>query len=292
MRVATRRQLLRTAALASLWPLGRVVAQLRTTDGAAPESAPTLRAQRLAWAGIRLQLGKDALFLDPLIAADVWGAALRDPLVPVEAKEAEGARYVLITHRHPDHFDKKAARSALGDTGTVVCSADSAAAVAAAGFRVRPVALYEPALLAEFTATPVPASDGNGDTQVSWIVSGGGRKVIHCGDTMWHPQWWQIGRQHGPFDAAFLPINGALFGWRKPESGVPAVLTPEQAAAAGAILGARLIVPIHYGVSGADAYTEVPDAEAALLEAARGRGIGVEIVRPGDWLTWKPTARG
>ena len=157
---------------------------------------------------------------------------------------------------------------------------------------MRPVALYEPALLADFTATPVPASDGNGDTQVSWIVSGGGRRIIHCGDTMWHPQWWQIGRQHGPFDAAFLPINGALFGWRKPESGVPAVLTPEQAAAAGAILGARLIVPIHYGVAGADAYTEVPDAEAALLEAARRRGVGVEIVRPGDWLTWKPTARG
>jgi L-ascorbate metabolism protein UlaG (beta-lactamase superfamily) len=274
----TRRQLFRTAALAALAPLRLAAAE------AGPAAAPTLRAQRLAWAGIRLQLGKDAVFLDPLISADVWGAALKDSLVPVE--EVEGRRWVLITHPHPDHFDKAAARSVLGEKGSVACAADVAATVAAAGFRVRPVGLYEPALLADFTATPVPAADGNGDTQVSWVVSGGGRKVIHCGDTMWHAQWWQIGRQHGPFDAAFLPINGALFGWRKPESGVPAVLTPEQAAAAGAILGARLIVPIHYGVVGAEAYTEVSGAEAALLEAAARRGIRVEIREPGEWLKW------
>jgi L-ascorbate metabolism protein UlaG (beta-lactamase superfamily) len=283
---STRRQILRTASLAALWPLRRAAA--RSAQVPAPASAPSLRAQRLAWAGVRLQLGKDALFLDPLIAPDVWGAALSDPLIPVEG--VEGRRWVLITHPHPDHFDRAAVRSALGEKGAVVCSADVADSVAGAGFRVRPVALYEPVLLAEFTATPVPAADGNGDTQVSWIVSGGGRKIIHCGDTMWHAQWWNIGRQHGPFDAAFLPINGALFGWRKPESGVPAVLTPEQAAAAGAILGARLIVPIHYGVRGADEYTEVPEAQAALLAAAKARGIGVEIVRPGDWLAWKPSA--
>ena len=277
MRPLSRREIFRTAALSALLPLRRAAA-------APSEAAPTLRAQRLAWAGVRLQLGKDALFLDPLTSPDVWGKALSDPLVRVDG--VEGARYVLITHRHPDHFDRQAARSALGESGTVVCTPASAAAVAAAGFRVRPVALYEPALLAEFTVTPVPAADGNGDEQVSWIVSGGGRKVIHCGDTMWHAQWWPIGRQHGPFDAAFLPINGALFGWRKPESGVPAVLTPEQAVAAAAILGARRLVPIHYGVAGADDYTEVPKAEAALRDAARKRGVTVEILKPGEWVTW------
>ena len=277
MRSQSRRELLRTAALSALLPLRRAASGQTA-------ATPTLRAQRLAWAGVRLQLGKDALFLDPLLSPDVWGKALQDLLVPIEA--GEGTRYVVITHRHPDHFDKQAVRAAVGDNGTVVCTPDSAAAVAAAGFRVRPVPLYEPALLAEFTATPVPAADGNGDSQVSWVVSGGGRKIIHCGDTMWHAQWWPIGRQHGPFDAAFLPINGALFGWRKPESGVPAVLTPEQAAAAADALRARLIVPIHYGVSGAEEYTEIPGAEAALRDSAARRGIAVEIVKPGDWVKW------
>ncbi|MBP3982808.1 MBL fold metallo-hydrolase [Pseudoxanthomonas helianthi] len=253
---------------------------------AEPESAgPTLRAQRLAWAGVRLRLGKDDLFLDPLANADVWGTALRDKLVPFD--DAEGARFVLITHRHPDHFDPIAIRRIVGTSGTVVCTPDNAAAVAAAGFKVRIGALYEPVLLNDFTATAVPAVDGYGDPQVSWVVNAGGRRIIHCGDTLWHGAWWHIGRQLGPFDAAFLPINGARFSWRKPVSDVPAVLTPEQAVAAAQVLGARLIVPIHYGVSGAEGYAEMPDVEQALLAAARKRHQGVEIVRPGEWVEWR-----
>jgi L-ascorbate metabolism protein UlaG (beta-lactamase superfamily) len=119
------------------------------------------------------------------------------------------------------------------------------------------------------------------------VVSGGRRRIIHCGDTMWHGSWWQIGRQYGPFDAAFLPINGARFAWRKPVSEISAVMTPEQAVAAAVVLGARLIVPIHYGVVGAEDYSELPNLEATLLESARKRGVAVEIARPGEWLTWK-----
>lgn len=251
----------------------------------APGTGAVLRAQRLAWAGVRLQLEKDALFLDPLISPDVWGPALKDALVPMDG--ADGDRFVLITHRHPDHFDKTAARKALGSGGTLVCAPDVAATAAAAGFNVRTAPLYEPVLLNEFTATSVPAVDGYGDSQVSWVVSGGGRRIIHCGDTLWHGSWWRIGRQFGPFDAAFLPINGACFGWRKPVSDVSAVMTPEQAVAAAVVMGARLLVPIHYGIVGAESYSEVANPEAALIEAAARRKVEVEIVRPGEWLTWQ-----
>ena len=262
--------------------------------GASPGTATaatqdtTLQAEKLAWAGVRLRLGKDTLYLDPLLDPDAWGPALRDELVPMAP--GDGLRYLLITHRHPDHFDKMAARQALGDTGTVVCTQDATAAVAAAGFKVRQAVLYEPNVLGEFTATAVPAVDGYGDPQVSWVVSGGGRRIIHCGDTLWHGSWWQIGRQFGPFDAAFLPINGARFGWRKPASDVPAVLTPEQAVAAAVVLGARVTVPIHYGVSGADGYAEIPDAEAQFVAAAARRKVDVQVLRSGQAVTWRPRA--
>lgn len=251
----------------------------------AARAAPSLRAQRLAWAGVRLQLPDATLFLDPLLDRNVWGDALRDELVPVRVDQ--GLRYVLATHRHPDHCDPLAIRQALGSTGTLVMAA--AAGIPFTGeFRYRTAALYEPQILGDFTATAVPASDGYGDVQVSWIVSGGGRRIIHCGDTLWHGAWWQIGRQFGPFDAAFLPINGAKFSWRQPAADVSAVLTPEQAVAAARVLGARQIVPIHYGVKGADGYEELPDAEASLISLAARDGIGVEIARPGEWLKWSP----
>ncbi len=277
-----RRDFLRAAVALSA---GAVLLPSGVGRAAKPVDSAALRAQRLAWAGVRLRLGQDTLFLDPLSDPSVWGAALKDPLVPLDV--SEGGRFVLVTHRHSDHFDRVAVRQALGDTGTLVCAPDMAAVASASGFRVRPAPLYEPLLLNDFTVTAVPASDGYGDPQVSWVVSGGGRRIIHCGDTLWHGAWWHIGRQFGPFDAAFLPINGARFGWRKPVSDVHAVLTPEQAVAAAVVLGAKLLVPIHYGLAASEDYQEIPDAEARLLAAARTRKVNVELARPGEWLTWK-----
>lgn len=273
----SRRSFLRAAVAAS------AVAALPAAIAA--RAPPSLRAQRLAWAGVRLQLPDAALFLDPLIDRNVWGDALRDELVPITVKQ--GQRYVLATHRHPDHCDPLAIRQALGSDGTLVMAA-SAGVPFSGEFRFRTAALYEPQILGDFTATAVPASDGYGDPQVSWIVSGGGRRIIHCGDTLWHGAWWHIGRQFGPFDAAFLPINGAKFSWRKPAADVSAVLTPEQAVQAAQVLGARQIVPIHYGVKGAEGYEELPDVEASLIAAASRRGVGIEIARPGEWLAWSP----
>ncbi|ABF92518.1 conserved hypothetical protein [Myxococcus xanthus DK 1622] len=277
-----RRDFLRAAVALSA---GAVLLPPGTGRATKPVDSAALRAQRLAWAGVRLRLGQDTLFLDPLSDPTVWGAALKDPLVPVDV--SDGGRFVLVTHRHSDHFDRVAVRQALGDSGTLVCAPDMAAAASASGFRVRSAPLYEPILLNDFTATAVPAADGYGDPQVSWVVSGGGRRIIHCGDTLWHGSWWHIGRQFGPFDAAFLPINGARFGWRKPVSDVHAVLTPEQAVAAALVLGAKLLVPIHYGLAASEDYQEVPDAEALLLAAARTRKVNVELARPGEWLTWR-----
>lgn len=250
----------------------------------ASSTAPTLRIQRLAWAGIRLQLPQATLFIDPLVDPEAWGSALGDALIPVGDRIGETS--VLITHAHPDHFDAKAAAEALGGGGVLAYPSGIQPLLLPAGVRARPSALWEPQLLGDFTATPVPASDGYGDTQVSWVVSAGGRRIFHGGDTLWHGHWWRIGRQFGPFDAAFLPINGARFGWRQPVSGLPGVLTPEQAVAAATILGARRLVPIHYGITGMKEYVEVEDPIGELRRAARGKAVAVQSVSPGAWVDW------
>ena len=250
----------------------------------AAASPDALRIQRLAWAGIRLQLPQATAFIDPLINSDEWGAALKDPLIPVS--DAVGDTYVLVTHAHGDHFDAKAAAAALSRGGALVHPMGTNPLPIPQGARARPSALWEPQLLGDFTATAVPASDGYGDPQVSWVVSAGGRRIFHGGDTLWHGHWWRIGRQFGPFDAAFLPVNGARFGWRKPVSGMPAVLTPEQAVAAATILGARRLVPIHYGISGISEYVEIEDPIGRLREAARDKPISIQVMAPGAWLDW------
>jgi L-ascorbate metabolism protein UlaG (beta-lactamase superfamily) len=264
------------AAASTLLPGGRLLAGANE-DG--------LRIQRLAWAGIRLQLPGATLFIDPLVDPAAWGTALADTLVPV--KDPVGDASVLVTHLHPDHFDAMAVADALANGGTLAHPAGTQPRPVPPAARLRPSPMWEPQLLGDFTATPVPASDGYGDHQVSWVVSAGGRRIFHGGDTLWHGHWWRIGRQLGPFDAAFLPVNGARFGWRKPVSGQPGVLTPEQAVAAARILGAATVVPIHYGIRGVEEYTEVEDALGRLTVAAREAAIDVQVLAPGAWVRWR-----
>src|SRR3546814_6197708 len=161
------------------------------------------RSQRLAWAGIRFQLPRATLFIYPLVNPDAWGTALKDPLIPVG--DPVGDTYVLITHSHSDHFDPMAAAQALHDGGTLVHPAGVNPLPVPPGARVRPSAPWEPQLLGDFTATPVPASDGYGDVQMSWVVSAGGRRIFHGGDTLWHGHWVLIGRTFGTLSAAFHP---------------------------------------------------------------------------------------
>ena len=261
------------------------LAPVAASRAGAQAPAPTrMAAQRLGWAGVRLQVGETTLWIDPLTNEAVWGEALRDTLSPIEPPP--GDRYVLVTHRHPDHYDPDTVARALGAGGTLFSAAPTGPLPVPAGSRSRAVEMYEPLLLGDMTAIAVPAADGYGDPQVSWIVSGGGRRVIHCGDTLWHGHWWKIGC-YGPFDAAFLPINGARFGWRKPVSGLPAVMSPEQAAAAAEVIGARLIVPIHYGMRPSSDYTEATHPAHGLVAAAGARHVDVEFVRSGAWLTWR-----
>lgn len=277
--IATRRGLMRggvaLAAGALLFPgVGRATA------------APPLRIQRLAWAGIRLQLPGATLFVDPLVDGAIWGSSLPDKLIPVD--DAVGDSFVLVTHRHSDHSDIVAIAAALKNGGTLAYAAGSPPfGDFPANVRQRPCALWEPQILGDFTATPVFASDGYGDLQVSWVIASGGRRIFHGGDTMMHGGWWRVGRQFGPFDAAFLPINGAAFSWRQPATDEPAVLTPTQAVAAATILGARQLVPIHYGISGADGYMELPDLLGSLRRASRPGGPRVTVLSPGEWLNWQ-----
>lgn len=269
----------------SLTRRGLLGAATLLASGARAAEPAGLRVQRLAWAGIKLSLPTATLGVDLLSDPEVWGGALPDVLP--DLSDFKGDRYALITHRHSDHFDAKAVVKALGEQGLLLYPASAEGLVAPGVTRTRSAPMWEPQFLGgDFVATAVPAVDGYGDPQVSWVISGGGKRILHAGDTLWHGAWWQIARL-GPFDAVFLPINGARFAWRQPAAEVSSVMTPDQAVAAARVLGAKVLVPIHYGVRGAEGYEEMVDALARTQAEGRRRGVAVRALKPGEWLDWE-----
>ena len=83
----------------------------------------------------------------------------------------------------------------IGNKGWVICEESQATYIASKGFRVIPVKLYQPVQRQGFTFIPVPASDGTGDDQVSWIIIKNGKKLalsITDGNPMMSNLWRQI----------------------------------------------------------------------------------------------------
>jgi L-ascorbate metabolism protein UlaG (beta-lactamase superfamily) len=250
---------------------------------ASPLCAADFSVERLTWAGVKIVGNDTTIFIDA-VGKDIWDGNAPEGLVPVTADTRR--RYALVTHTHNDHFDIDTLKAVLGPRGYAIVPESFAAHVASRGLQVIPARMYEPVSRGGFVMTAVPAEDGFGAEQVSWIVAREGKRILHAGDTLWHGGWPLIGEQYGPFDAVFMPINGAQMA-REPATESPGVQTPLQAIDAAALLRARVLVPIHFGLNDPPYYIEVEDPLGTLKQHAARRGQAIQHLKPGEMLRWQ-----
>jgi L-ascorbate metabolism protein UlaG (beta-lactamase superfamily) len=259
----------------------------------------------LGWAGVEIEAEGASVVIDPLAEPGATFAALGDRARDVElpavvAPSAGGAVAGLVTHLHRDHADAGALARALASWASVheprwpggadaenLALAQASAELEREGVARTEVDIWQAVQAGPFTLTALPAVDGLGDPQVSWLIEAAGRRVVHLGDTLFHGFWWRIARRHGPFDAVLAPVNGAAvdFPHLQPPSPLAATMEPEQAALAGELLGARVVVPIHYGGLEIDPwYRPIDDAAERFAAAAAARPYEARVLEPGDSL--------
>lgn len=258
-----------------------------------------MQARWLGWAGVELEYEGEMVVIDPL--ADPagtfagFGDAASGVELPTVVPAGRGAVAGLVSHLHRDHTDAAALAAALAPGAPVHHPApteEDNLALAQAEYELRTaeltrreVATWESVTVGPFACTALPAVDGLGDPQVSWLVEAGGSRVLHLGDTVFHGAWWQIARRAGPFDLVFAPVNGAVvdFPHQQPASPLPAAMEPEQAALAGELLGAKAVVPMHYGGFAFEPhYQPIADARQRFESAARGRPYHAAALAPGE----------
>jgi L-ascorbate metabolism protein UlaG (beta-lactamase superfamily) len=257
-----------------------------------------MRIRRLGWAGLEIQAAGATAVVDLLEDASSLAQWIGEPRQPLPSPSAAAvATVALVTHLHADHADPPAIARALAPNGTLLrppaahgSGAETAALAAAeaaitkAGVPAQSLEPWQTVSVGPFEITAIPAVDGFGDPQVSWAIAADGRRVLHAGDTTFHGHWWLTAMRHGPFDAVFLPVNGALcdFPHRQPASALPAAMDPSQAAVAAALLRARLAIPIHYDTfHRPPTYTQVDDPAGTFLTAAEQAGVAARILDVG-----------
>ena len=269
-----------------------------------------MRVRWLGWAGVEVESEGAAVVIDPLADPAATFAALGDgaagvqlpAVVPAEAESTAVAG--LVSHLHRDHTDAAALAAALGDDAAVhepawpggsnfenLALAQANAELEQAGLSRKAAAAWESFEAGPFTLTALPAVDGLGDPQVSWLVEGDGLRVLHLGDTIFHGYWWRMTQRHGPFDVVLAPVNGAVvnFPHLQPPSPFAAALEPEQAAVAAEALGAGTLIPIHYGGFEIDPfYLPLAEPIERLRAATEETPYDLRVLEPGE--SFEPVA--
>jgi L-ascorbate metabolism protein UlaG (beta-lactamase superfamily) len=258
-----------------------------------------MQIRRLGWAGIELFSADTTLVIDHIASFGVFEQFLTGPRAPLPAP-SRPVDAALVTHLHDDHVDATAIAGSLRGGHPVlrphaipvsgldaVSTEPGERGLLEHGLETDSLHPWDTRTIGPFSVTALPAVDGFGDPQISWLVEADGQRVLHAGDTMFHGSWWSIALKSGPIDVAFLPINGPVcdFPHRQPPTPFAAAMDPQQAAVAAQILGAGVAVPMHYDdVHIPPFYVQVDDPAGSFAAEAEKLQVRVVTLEPGAEL--------
>ncbi|CAA9258635.1 MAG: Outer membrane protein romA [uncultured Actinomycetospora sp.] len=192
------------------------------------------------------------LLVDRVLAGGIPGARRRLTAPPLTPEQLPRIDALLISHDHFDHLDMPTLRR-LPRTTRVLAGAGSAPWFARRGFTdVTELDWWESVPVGTTTVEFVPAHHWSRRSPFDtcrrlwggWVVTGAdGRGVVHAGDTGAGPFHARIGARHRDVAVAVLPVGA--YAPRPLLRGVH--MDPAEAVRVADDLGARRVVPVHWG---------------------------------------------
>lgn len=230
--------------------------------------------------------GKRFLF-DPVF----WSIPFvkRESKLPVDPNIFKHIDYLLISHDHYDHLDKKSVKMLLDNNPdiTVVCGIGVGSLIAQ--WSDNQVKIVEAGWYQRYDDGPVSitflpakhwskrsANDGGSRLWGSFWIDGS-RSVYYSGDTGYGRHFSEVRTLCGEPDIAIIAIGAYKPRWFMQRNHI----SPHEALDAAADVGARLTVPMHYGTFD---LSDEPfyDPPHVFEQEAHNRDIPVAIPRLGE----------
>lgn len=202
-----------------------------------------------------IQIGGRKVLIDPVFAERL--IALRRLRRPgVKIKDLPAIDMVLLSHAHMDHLNRPSLRRIVAHNNNVSGRAPIAVVpwgvedlVKDLGFaRVVTLEWWQTKSIGGLELTMTPCKHWGArffkDTHRGfggYVIRGGGHALYHSGDTAYFDGFTHIGKRLKP-EIALLPI-----GAYRPDSYRGVHTCPEEALQAFLDLGARRMIPMHYG---------------------------------------------
>jgi L-ascorbate metabolism protein UlaG (beta-lactamase superfamily) len=222
---------------------------------------------------------------------------LVDPLGRRRCRNVEGVQAILITHAHLDHLNRWTLAT-LDRSARVIVPKGAARLVADLGFsEVREIEPGDQLAVGKLDVTCVPTRHdpgrwrkGDGPICSGYVVARDGVAIHHAGDVDMSDfaVFEEIGRQVR-IDATLLPIGGMLPVWyyrmRRKALDRGVHIDPDTALEVAQRLGARTMVPVHWGtVHLRLGPSSAPRRRLLKMAAAGGQSELVRVLGHGETL--------
>ncbi len=212
------------------------------------------------------------------------------PVIPIADLPRLDA--VIISHEHYDHLDMRSIRALATRGVTFHVPLGIGAHLATWDVPEGQIVehdWWEPATIKGVRITSTPARHFNGRgvpgrigaLWTSWSLVGPRHRVFFSGDTGFTESFREIAKREGPFDLALFEIGQHHPSWGDIHLG------PIGALDAHAMLGAKVLFPIHWSTFELALHAWSEPAETLFVEAAK-RGTAIATPRLGQ--TYAPGA--
>lgn len=207
----------------------------------------------LGHSGVILELGGKRIVFDPVLgnAAPIPLAVPRYNQAPIDYENLPQIDYVIITHNHYDHLERKSVQ-ALKDSHFIVPLGVGAAL---RGWGVKSENITELGWGDSFekdglSITAETAMHYSGRAKLasnetlwnSYVIKNADKSIYWGGDTGYGKHFKEIAEKHGAFDLTALEIDAWNPGWPNIH------LFPEETVKAAQDLNAKQILPLHWAV--------------------------------------------
>ena len=209
-------------------------------------------------------LGGLQFLVDPNFSGRVGGIYTRHVPPGLRSADLPPIDLLLVTHSHPDHLDAPSIRT-LSRWIQVVAPLGLGSWFTRRGFAsVTELGWWDTVTVETLKVTLTPARhwsrrgiwDLNRSLWGGYVIETADTAAYHAGDSAWFDGFAEIGRRFPNLSVAMLPIGAYSPAWFMEHNH----MNPEQAGRAFLALGARHLVPMHWGTF---QLTDEPLAEPA-----------------------------
>ncbi len=242
-------------------------------------------AARFVWFGhstLLMRIGGLNIITDPVFGASasphkqMFRRFQPPPAAPHELPPLD---VVLYSHNHYDHLEESFVRRVAGSGVRFVVPLGMEVLLRRWGVPVERISAldwYQSRRIGDVLFTAVPArhdssrnlADHNRALWAGWALEGGGQRFYFSGDSSYGSHFAEIGRRFGGFDLAF--VENGQYDRRWPDNH----MFPEQTVQAAIDVGARRLMPIHWGAFSL-ALHDWDEPVRRSMPLARQRGLPV-----------------